>query len=274
MANVWTLVATYVFEQQGAAAPSDLAGPDAGFLYLDTTTGLTYQWSGAVAHWHQGIRFDVFANRPVAFVGCDAGVIFCATDSVYGGQCWELDFGTNAWVLLPGVGGPGFGLLSAIPTGSLGGTDGGFKYLATDYNRIYAWGGAGWVDAFAAPARKQISYFDAAPDTNGWQLCDGSTVTISTPTGGTGSYTVPNLITGNSFIRSNSTSGGTGGHNSTNVTIPGQTTSGESADVAVTITGATGSAAAGPTHTHTTPSQVVAVPTVPLYHDLIPYVRL
>lgn len=93
-------------------------------------------------------------------------------------------------------------------------TDAGFLAYATDYGREYRWSGSAWADAPGAPERGQVVYFnsDLLPNTAFWQLCDGSSTTITTPTGGTTSYTVPDLVGSNAFIRSVSgTTGGTGG---------------------------------------------------------------
>jgi hypothetical protein len=203
--GVWTLSGSCpAMEVSGIATlPGDLGSNDAAFYAFDQTTGVTWLWSGAVWHWHQGTQYGPIANRPVAFTACDAGVIWVATDQ--GDQAWELDYGIGAWVLIKGCGGPMVGVLSGKPT--LGVNDAGFTYAATDFDREYTWNGSAWGDSPGQPMRGMICNFTAGPSA-AWAQCNGGAATSSTAAGGTQGITTPNLI--GQFIHENSSSGGTG----------------------------------------------------------------
>jgi hypothetical protein len=190
------------------ALPSDLGANDVNFYARDTTTGMGWLWDGALWHWHSGIQYGLFTNRPVAFTGCDAGVIYCATDYEY--TAWYLSYATGTWVHLFGVGGPIFVPISGLPgiASTLTANDAGVLAYATDYDRLYRWTGAlAWTDAPGQPTRGTIAFFATAPGT-GWALCNGAGATSSTSAGGTTGLTTPNLI--GQFIIASSSSGGTG----------------------------------------------------------------
>jgi hypothetical protein len=206
-ANAWVLVGSCPeMEISGVGSlPSDLGGNDAAFYAFDQQTGMTWLWSGATWHWHKGIQYGLYASRPTAFVGCDAGVIYVATDRGY--QSWELDYGAGAWVLIRGWGRPQPGVLSAIPTLTV--NDTGYDFYASDYDRTWTWAGAAWVDAPGQPSRGMVVNFQSGvPPGTGWSICDGTNATFSTASGGTAVIAKPNLI--GQFIHENSTSGGTG----------------------------------------------------------------
>lgn len=78
----------------------------------------------------------------------------------------------------------------------LGTDDANFLFYSTDFQHIYRWDGSAW--AYATECGEIGSAYVVmrigAPATGVWQLCDGSTVTRSTSTGGTSSITVPNLV--------------------------------------------------------------------------------
>jgi hypothetical protein len=205
--GVWVLIGSCPeMECTGVGAlPADLGTNDAAFYAFDTTTGLLYLWDGAVWHWHKGIQYGLYANRPVAFSGCDAGVIYVATD--YGYQAWYLNYATSAWTLIEGWGQPLGGALSAIPT--LTANDFGFRYAATDYNRQYIWTGSAWQDYVGEPTRGQIAFFPSAfTPPSWWALCNGANANFSTSTGGISSVATPNLV--GQFVLANNSSGGTG----------------------------------------------------------------
>jgi hypothetical protein len=255
--NAWVLILSGILVTTISGLPSDLGGNDVGFFAYSSDNGpyvagegLLYRWEGAIWHIRAGVIYDLYANRPAAFSGVDAGVEFCATD--LGFSRWVLDFGANAWTYI-GNAYPAFGTLAAITTG-LGAHDTRFQYYATDFDRIYVWGGASWRDGDGQPTRGMICYFTANPGT-GWQLCDGSTVTGSTSTGGTGSVTVPNLTGSNRFIRSNTSSGGTGG----------SLVSGNDNEASQTVQSGVGATVPAEPHTHNV---------LPVYYDLEPYYRL
>lgn len=188
----WLLVWGWMDDTAVADRPGDLGAIDAGFLFHSSDSdGLIYRWSGATWHQHIGLLRGVFSSRPVAFTGCDSGLLFTASDRGY--HTWVLDFSANAWTLLEGWGGPMRGSLAGIP-GTLTAHDVGFLYAATDYDRLYRWSGAAWADAPGQPARGQICAFGPQAPPTGWALCDGSVVTISTPTGGSTAITLPDLV--------------------------------------------------------------------------------
>lgn len=205
--NVWVLVGSCPeMEVTGVGAlPSDLGGNDAAFYALDTETGAVWLWDGAVWHWHTGILYGPIASRPVAFVGCDAGVIYVASDLGY--LAWHLSYASGAWVLIEGWGGPVTGNLSAIPTPTI--NDVGYLYFAQDFDRLYGWNGTAWQDYPGQPTRGQVCLFGAGvgPGT-GWALCNGSNATFSTSSGGTASIATPNLLS--TFLYGASSAGTTG----------------------------------------------------------------
>lgn len=172
--TAWVLVGSFtVFDFLGNR-PADLAGNDAGFLFLAADQGVLYRWSGSVWIYSAGVYRDVIANRPI-IGNCDTGMIFVATNQ--GQQAWIKDYASNTWRLLEGWGDP---LDGTLPIGALGlGTpDAGFRYRSTDFDRVYQWTGAAWVDAPGQPRRGMMVFAEANLGT-GWHNCDGTTVTIS-----------------------------------------------------------------------------------------------
>lgn len=256
-----------------ATKPSDLGTDDAGFTWFDQVAGLTYRWSGSAWNYYLGSLVDTFANLPDPALA-DRGFLFLASDRGY--QVWRK--GSTAWILLEGVGGPTRDTLANI-TGSLTSDDAGYAFYATDFDRLYRWSGSAYADAPGQWPRKAIVDFDVAPG-NGWALCDGSTVTISTATGGSTSYATRNLTATNLYRRANTSSGGTAGAAThTHAIDPPNTTSGApSATTTVDNDLAASTVAVGSaTHTHdtnigsfTSGSGSSLPPTM----DFLPYVRL
>lgn len=173
----------------------------------------------------------------------------------------------------------------------LASTESGFLFYSTDFDREYIWTSTAWTDAAASPKRGTIAWFpvtlhaDFAPGT-GWALCDGTAgVTRSTPSGGTTTFTVPDLTTANRFLRSVAvTTGGTGGSATTHThTVnPPDTTSGNNSASQVVATGVGTTVAADP-HTHNTdigsftsgaPSGSGGDDALPPYYNARPYIRL
>ncbi len=103
------------------------------------------------------------------------------------------------------------GTLSPDLKPTLTANDAGFLFLATDFDRIYRYDGSGWSDLEGGPQRDLIAFFRIQPPSGAWQVCDGTAgVAISTAAGGTATFTAPDLLTNNKFIRANTVSGGTG----------------------------------------------------------------
>jgi len=131
-----------------------------------------------------GSRIGVFTARGAP--GAHRGQLFFASDRHYVG--W-VSTGA-AWVYVLGT---QRGAIASL-TASLTTNDAGYLYYATDYARTFRWTGSVWENAPGDTMQGEVRGFTIAPGT-GWQLCDGSTVTRSTPTGGTTSVTVPNYAT-------------------------------------------------------------------------------
>lgn len=134
----------------------------------------------------------------------------------------------------------------------LGTADEGFRFFSTDFFRSYRWTGAAWLDTGDELSRRSIVWFDAAPEpTTGWQLCDGTATTRSTSVGGTAAFTVPDLTTGNRFLRS--VSGATGGTSGAATHVhtvdPPNTTTGDN-NAASNIQSGGGANVAADTHVH------------------------
>ena len=91
------------------------------------------------------------------------------------------------------------GTLSPDTKPTLGAGDAGAIFWANDFDRAYNWTGSVWEDEPGQPERGTIavsaavSLAGALAASPGWALCDGSTVTGSTSTGGTTSVTTPNM---------------------------------------------------------------------------------
>jgi len=71
-------------------------------------------------------------------------------------------------------------------------SDQGRLFHATDYDRVFVWGGKKWADAPGQPRRQSIAFFPPTFDPGpGWAQCDGSTTKISTPEGRTETLALP-----------------------------------------------------------------------------------
>lgn len=205
ISNNWILI---VAIQNGsfASKPTDLGLNDGGFLWIAQNRGQILYWTGA--SWREVIGFyaNTFANRPVDAAAPDntslgTGIIFAATD--YGNQQWYYDRAAVAWKYLGG-GTYAQDTLANIGTISalLGANDIGFKFYATDYDRLYQWTGTGWLDAPGQPCRGYWLPFDAAGVANlgnGWQLCDGSVVMVSQADASIISVSVPDLTSSRTY---------------------------------------------------------------------------
>lgn len=90
--------------------------------------------------------------------------------------------------------GPRAGTLSPDERPALSSPDAGAVFYASDYNRRYRWTGTAWEDDPAAPTRFQIAFFlvaQAPQPGTGWVRCDGTSVRVSTSTGGTDYFQTP-----------------------------------------------------------------------------------
>lgn len=178
---------------------TDLGMESIGYLWVSQDLGIMYRWTGAAWRWWLGIWSAAFSTRPTEpTITITSGVRFAASDRGY--QEWVYDRGTTTW-FYAGGGSPTRDVIANITTGLVT-ADAGYLFYATDYDRVYRWDGAAWEDAPGQPARFAICWFDTTPDTAGWEMCDGAAVTRSTTSGGTTGYTVPDLTTNTTFLRS------------------------------------------------------------------------
>lgn len=228
------------------------------------------------------IRIAPFAQRGSAVSA--RGTLFAATDRNY--VTWASN--GNVWIYVAGI---QSGTLSPDQKPTLTTNDTGYLFRSTDFERLYRWSGSAWADAPGQEKRFQVAWFpasihaDAVPGT-GWQLCDGTAgVTRSTPTGGTTTFTAPDLTTDNRFIRAVSgATGGTGGSATTHthdVDVASTTSGAPSATVAVQA--GAGTTVATDTHTHAVdpaavtsagPSGASGIDALPPFMNMRPYVRL
>ena len=185
----WRLIVA-VMEDVLASRPTDLGVADNGFIFLDVPTHKFYVWDSP--NWYElraeaVFRQGTYATRP-AVAASDNGLVYYATD-----QDVYYQVVAGAWKYMCGI---MAGTLSPDTKPTLVAGDANFLFYAADYDKIYQWTGAAWRIADGADKIGEIRFFDGsvAPGT-GWQLCDGSTVTRSTPTGGTTPVTVPNYTT-------------------------------------------------------------------------------
>lgn len=111
----------------------------------------------------------------------------------------------------------------AKPTG-LTTEDENFLIHATDYDRIYRWNGAAWVDAPGQQPRRMIQYFDTATAAQGWALCNGGVTNISTPAGGREAYTTPDLIAAGRILVAAAAPGNPSGSASNSLSLQGGST--------------------------------------------------
>jgi hypothetical protein len=110
----------------------------------------------------------------------------------------ELVANIPTWIWVGGVAvvfGP-----ASLPAG-LGTNDAGYLAFETTFFHAYRWNGANWT---FAPGDSGAGYVVASPTSAApfgglWQLCDGSTVSVSKGDGTTTNVATPNL-TGNTFI--------------------------------------------------------------------------
>lgn len=265
----WALLAA-AMAGSAAGKPGDLGAQEEGFLFFAQDQSVVYYWSGSVWHWETGTYTDTFANRPAAGgTSIAGGFRFAASD--YGYQEWEYDLAHTRWQFAGG----GIPLDGTLPIGplGLGAQDVGFRYHSTDFDRLYVWTGSGWTDVPGQPERGLYAPFDTVPGT-GWFKADGSLVTGSTATGGTGSYTTRNLVTGQPFVRGNATSGGSGGAATATATIPAGSNTGNDSGTQ-TVQSGTGATVPAEPHTHpigALTSNPFAI--LPPYQDFVWYVRL
>jgi hypothetical protein len=201
---------------------------------------------------------------PAALPLTSSNTLYWETDRLH---LYRLDVTTRTWVVMEGVGGPMRGTLSPdTKPGDLGAADSGFHFRSTDFARDYRWNGGGWNDAPGSPPRFQVALFHAAPSPGeGWAVCNGAAATASTSSGGTTSYTRPNIAVGD-FLRIG-TPGVTGGsetHTHTGTTAEGSTilVHEDPPDIEV----------ADATHTH----DITVDPgsSLPPYYEVLAYVRL
>lgn len=269
--NIWLMVGSFSVFDFLANRPTDLTTNDTGFLYLAADQGVLYRWTGLVWVYMAGILRDVRSARPLPG-NCDSGMIFEATDQ--GCQAWIKEYTSNAWKLLAGWGEPLAGALSSIISPST--DDVGFLYRATDFDRVYRWTGSAWQDAPGQP-RRGMMVFATADLGTGWHVCDGSSVTGSTSSGGTTSVTLPNFNTG-LFPRANSSAGGTGGAAThVHAVDPPSATSGADSGSGTVVQSGTGTTVAAHTHTHDTDIgsfNSASASSLPPYQDAILMYRL
>jgi hypothetical protein len=217
------------------------------------------------------VRVGAFAQRGAA--GAYLGTFFAASDRNY--VLWAST--GAAWVYVAGV---QYGTLSPDQKPTLTTNDANYRFRSTDFNREYRWNGSSWNDAPGQEPRFKASLFarNGGPENAaGWALCDGSTVTRSTTSGGTTSVTVPDLVTSNLFMRPASTTGTVAGNPTHHHAVdpPNTTSSGPSGTSEVQS--GTGATVASAGHTHDTnigSFNSGDTTTVPPSYDFVPYMRL
>lgn len=270
-----------------AARPGDLGTNDTGFTWFQSTGGYEERWSGTNWNFYRGSLVDTFANIPDPALA-DRGFLFIASD--FGEHVWRK--GATQWELLEGVGGPMRGTLSpdqkpaagTLETANI--TSVGFRFFSTDFDREYRFDGVAYADSPGQPMRGQIVYFTSGilPGT-GWALCDNTAgVARSTSTGGTTTFTTPDITTNNRFIRavSGATGGQAGSVTHTHKVNPPSTTSGNNSATQEVQSG-TGVIVAANPHTHDTDIAefssgnqdfVDPLDGLPPFINLRPYIRL
>jgi len=115
----------------------------------------------------------------------------------------ETDAGSSLWYISDGVAWTyAFGRYKrtqaqiAAFTAGLGVNDTGLLLEITNYDHVLEWGGAALSWGYGNPAPSGMyCLFETAPTTQGWQICDGSTVDRLNADGTVTSVTVPDLST-------------------------------------------------------------------------------
>ena len=157
---------------------------DRTVLFLARVLNGSLQWT-----WLAGTMLGTFTTdqRPTDLAEADEGFMFSATDDLH---TWR--WSGSVWVLLPELSSPMRGTLSPDQKPSLTANDIGFLFYSTDFAHTYRWTGSAWEQAPGDDRIGSFLYTDGvvSPGT-GWQLCNGSATTRSTPTGGTAAVTVP-----------------------------------------------------------------------------------
>lgn len=186
--RVWTFILGQPMTGSTGARPADLGVNDPGFPYQNSSTGTLQSWSGTVWLDVSGVMSGTHAARPAT---AGVGVLYVETDR---GNAVYRSTGSN-WVLIAQARPMDVTLSPDTKPAGLGANDTGFLISATDFFREYVWVGTGWIDVPGQESRDTIQFFAIAPIVNGWQYCDGSTVTESQADGSTASVTVPDLTT-------------------------------------------------------------------------------
>ncbi len=83
--------------------------------------------------------------------------------------------------------------LADIPR-DLGRNDVGFLFCVSDYAHVLRWTGLNWEWGPGEEGSGYIRAFLVDPDSNGWKLCDGSTVNYLKSDGTLGSIALPDLV--------------------------------------------------------------------------------
>ena len=170
------------------------------YRQTEPLVGIDLYYTAYNGAWHftHGTWTASFASRPTpddtghltdaAYAhAADDGVIFL--DTTYG-ITWKYVRASMAWVYQSGT---YANTLAGIPT--LTAAEAGFRFWATDYQHTWVWSGSAWAWDLQDEGSGYIEVRSQAPRVGLWQVCDGSTIPVSTTGGGTSSVTIPDLST-------------------------------------------------------------------------------
>ena len=126
-------------------------------------------------------------SQPVGttFFEEERSVFYTVTETTGAGRIWRYTAGVMRGTLYP---------TDQKPTGLDNKGDVGFMFYSTDFLHTYRWSGSAWelVDAM----EPGITVFSERTLGSGWKVMDGTgnPVRLSTPSGGTVTQTLPNLV--------------------------------------------------------------------------------
>lgn len=187
-----------VSQASGAPSSGTNPNPQPGQLQIQNGQLFFFDDSTNPGQWRAVSATGVFVQDTFANITLyDAtsyplGAVFWATDATVGYTVQEVST-VNTWVYAWGTN--FLGDITLLPT--LTTTDAGFKLYDVNWDHTWQWDGTAWhyqPDEPSEPGDVKWRASTATPLKNGWQVCDGSTVTATQDDATTTSVTVPNLF--------------------------------------------------------------------------------
>lgn len=241
---------------------ADIAGLTDGALWIETDTGLVYQWRAASLEWFYvaGIQVGAFASRPATLGEGDTGLLFQTSDTFqlyqWSGAAWSLFTQTYQRTQSQ---------LSAF-AGQLGTADAGLLVNVTDYSHVLQWTGSAWSWGPGEQGSGMLTAFAVAPTGNGWRLCDGSSgVKYLKADGTTDTLTLPDTNGTAAYMKLGSAYADA----ITAATVPTISSIVATATAAVDVIPAGSTQVAAEAHTHAAPTATLPADPIPHFEALL-----